>query len=576
MVRRVRRDELSEIAQRSGFDLTPHEVDEYLIILNDMFDTLSDIEGRLPELLLPADDTAVSRDPGRSPSPGEDPLNAVIRWCSVKGETSGTLSGKRFGLKDNIAVAGFPMTAGSNVLENYVPEQDATVVTRLIEAGAEIAAILNLEDFAWSGGGETSAFGPVLNPFDLTRTAAGSSGGSAAALFYDDIDVTLGTDQGGSVRIPASWCGVLGLKPSRGVVPYTGALSIEHTADYLRPLSRNVIDMAVTMDVISGPDRWDPRQAGVPSLPGFAKVVDNAPETLGGITIGVLREGFLFEHEPNTADGTLETAQAVRGCVERFRSLGAGVVDVSVPEHELGGLIQFPAFVEAQNALLWGFGNGYQVGGRYSPALARAMGEGMELRADLLPPTIKSILIIGNYLRERYFSWYHAVAKNYMPRLTAAYDRVLSDVDYLLMPTAAFYAHKARPDASVSERVLRGWAMVTNTGQFNMSGHPALSLPAAEADGLPVGVMLVAGQLKDAALLSVARTYERAHGWLPDWQGWEKRAAVTGSRCDRPWGLLAGELWLALLEECGERLSMIGGGQHCGLDLRSLGEMVVE
>ena len=522
MVRAIGRDELAEFAERSGFDLAPPEIDEYLIILDDMFDTLAAIEERLPEILLPAENVASLRQGGESPARRDDPLNAVIRWCSVRGETSGPLSGKRFGLKDNIAIGGFPMSAGSHVLDGYVPEQDATVVRRLIEAGAEIVAILNLENFAWSGGGETSAFGPILNPFDRSRTASGSSGGSGAALFYDDIDVTLGTDQGGSVRLPASWCGVLGIKPSRGVVPYTGVLSIEHTSDYVCPLSRNVPDMATTMDVLSGPDGWDPRQAGIGPLPRFIDAVAGAPETLDGVTIGVLREGFMFEEAPNPAEGTLETAAAVRNGLERFSELGASVIEVSVPEHEIGGLILFPIFFEAQNALMWGFGNGYHVGGRYSPGLAQTIGDGLLARSDALPPTMKSVLIMGSYLRERYFSWYHAVAKNFIPRLSAAYDRALMEVDYLVMPTAGHYAHKVKPDASIAERVLRGWAMVTNTGQFNLSGHPALSLPAAEADGLPVGIMLVTRHLEDAKLLSVARTYERAHGWLPEWRGWQE------------------------------------------------------
>lgn len=155
---------------------------------------------------------------GRRPTEEEDPLNAIVRRCRVRGATAGPLAGKRVGLKDNISVAGIPMTCGSAVVE-FVPDTDATVVTRLLDAGAEIVAILNMDNFAFSGAGDTSAYGPIRNPHHPSRLAGGSSGGSAAALAYADIDFTIGADQGGSVRIPASWCGVVGLKPTHGLVP---------------------------------------------------------------------------------------------------------------------------------------------------------------------------------------------------------------------------------------------------------------------------------------------------------------------------------------------------------------------
>ena len=153
------------------------------------------------------------RDPGRRPAEGEDPLNAIVRFCHVQAESAeGVLSGKRVAVKDSVAIAGIPLTCGSRILQGFVPAEDSVVADRILRAGGEVVAITNMDDLAFSGGGESSWYGPTLNPWDPGRTAGGSSGGSAAALFYDGIDVAVGGDQGGSIRAPASWCGVVGLK----------------------------------------------------------------------------------------------------------------------------------------------------------------------------------------------------------------------------------------------------------------------------------------------------------------------------------------------------------------------------
>ena len=150
-----------------------------------------------------------------------------------------------------MALAGVPMTCGSRILEGYVPSRDAVVVERLLTAGAEIVAITNMDDLAFSGGGDSSAYGATLCPFDLERTAGGSSGGSAAALWYEGVDAGLGTDQGGSIRVPAAWCGVVGLKPTHGLVPYAGIVGIDRTFDHAGPMARSVEAAARLLDVIA-------------------------------------------------------------------------------------------------------------------------------------------------------------------------------------------------------------------------------------------------------------------------------------------------------------------------------------
>lgn len=512
MLRKIRKEELGYYAQLANWELADNEVDEYARMAEALFPALDafDDEAPLPPSLVPA-----QRDPGRRAEPHEDPCNAVIRWCDVHAGGDGPLAGKRIGLKDNVAVAGVPMTFACKLMEPYVCEGDAVVTERILEAGGRIVAKLNLESFAWSGGGETSGYGAVLNPWDRTRTASGSSGGSGASLFYEGIDMTIGTDQGGSIRLPASWCGVLGLKPTHSLVPYTGIGAIDCMYDHAGPMARTVEDTALLLDVIAGKHPDDFRQDVVPKQ-DYRAAVASAPDDLKGVKIGILKEGFGFADDPNAPEGTRETRDATLAAVERLRALGADIREVSIPMHLTGTAMMFAALMLGQNELLRNNGVFYHARGtRQSPELATALGQGLRTRGDLLPPSVKLVTLLGGYLKEFYFGAHYAKAMNLAPKLRAAYDAVLAEVDFIVMPTATHYAHTHLPDARISDRVLRGWGMVGNTAPTDATGHPALSMPAAEANGLPVGVMVVGRTFDDAGVLRLARTYEKAYGWLP-------------------------------------------------------------
>ena len=511
-VRRLRREELAYYAQLANWNLADSEVDEYLTMSELMFDTIDQLDEA------PAPSPArvkAQRDSGRPPLPGEDPYNAVIRWCSVKARSSGKLAGKRIALKDNIAVADIPLTFGADVVQPYICEGDAVITERLLNAGAEIVAKLNMESFAWSGGGETSHFGAVLNPFDTTRTAAGSSGGSGAAVFYEGIDITIGTDQGGSIRLPASWCGSLGFKPTHSLVPYVGIGAMDGMYDHVGPYTHTVEDMALVMDVIAGKHPEDFRQDVVPKLK-HAERVESAPDDMKGITIGVLKEGFVWADLPGAPEGTRETQDAVRGTIEQFRALGATIKEVSVPGHLTGTAMMFVSLMMGNTTLLQDNGVYYHSRtNRQSPQLATALGKGLRSHGDHLPPTLKLIAMLGEYMKEHYFGAHYAKASNLQPVLRAEYDAAFAECDVMVMPAATHYAHTHLPDASISERVMRGWGMVGNTAPFNASGHPSLSMPAAEANGLPVGVMVTGPTFGDAEVLRFARIFEKNHPWLP-------------------------------------------------------------
>jgi amidase len=227
-------EEIREKAAAHHIDLTDEEVEDFAAIVPGV---LAGYE-RLDELVDPRPRIEhTDRDPGYKPGPEEDPLNAFVTKCRVSGADDGPLAGYEVGIKDNVAVAGVEMTLGSKLFEGYVPSTDATIVTRLLDAGATITGKLNMEDMAFSGSGELSATGPVLNPRDENHIAGGSSSGSAAAVASGAVDVAIGGDQGGSIRIPASWSGIVGHKPTHSLVPYTGIVGLGRSFDHAGPMA---------------------------------------------------------------------------------------------------------------------------------------------------------------------------------------------------------------------------------------------------------------------------------------------------------------------------------------------------
>jgi len=511
VIPRITPDELHELAQSWGFDADDAETEQLLTVADSVFEAFDLLESQESVVVEPV---RALRDSGRRPTEREDPLNAIVRFCRVRAEDAeGVLSGKRIAVKDAVAVAGIPLTCGSRVLQGYVPAEDSIVTDRILRAGGEIVAITNMDDLAFSGGGDSSWYGATLNPWDRTRTAGGSSAGSAAALFYDGIDAAVGADQGGSIRAPASWCGVVGLKPTHGLVPYVGIAGIDQTFDHCGPMGRTCADVAALLQAIAGEDDADPRQRDV-RTGDYTGAVADAPESLASVRVGVVAESFsdAVGIEPATAD-------AVRAAVERLRQLGAEPVEVSLPEHLQAGGIAFIGFVEGMTNLMESGGNGYSWSGRYWHDLPPALTRGLRDHASELSAQMKFTLIAGRWMRKHYGGALYAKAQNLRLWLRDAYDRALAGVDALLLPTTPWRAHVVAPELPLAERVLRGWANLANTYPTDMTGHPAISLPLAEADGLPVGVMLVGRRFDDARLLSLAATCERALGWVPPVKG---------------------------------------------------------
>ena len=406
---------------------------------------------------------------------GADPYNAWITRCRVEGSDEGPLAGLTVGIKDNAAVAGVEMTCGSAVVAGYVPSRDATVVTRLLEAGATVVGKTNMDDMAFTGNGHSGAFGPTLNPHDETRLAGGSSGGSAIAVATGEVDLALGADQGGSVRVPAAWTGVVGHKPTHGLVPYTGMVGIENTIDHAGPLAPDVESAATALDALAGRDPADPRQpAAVPDL-DCAGALTGDPSAY---SVAVLEEGFT---RPETDERVNER---VRDALKRLSAAGATVESVSLPLHDDATDVYTAALAEATLAAVEGEGVGHNWRGRYDVEWVEFFGEARRERGDAFPPSVKYTLLLGAYTKAAFTSRYYATAMNLRREMTAAYDALLAEYDLLAMPTTPQLPREYVPDQDRFEFLADAWGSLANTAPFNATGHPALSVPCGSVDGL--------------------------------------------------------------------------------------------
>lgn len=493
--------QLRQIATDFGLLLPDAELASYLGQMGPTlaaYDRVLAIPEALPKVAYP-------RTPGHRPNATDNPLNAWHVKTDIRGASVGKLFGKRVAVKDNIAVAGVPMMNGASVLEGYVPEIDATVVTRLLDAGATIAGKAHCEYYCVSGGSHTGSMGPVVNPRKAGHSAGGSSSGSAALLAAGEVDLAIGGDQGGSVRIPAAFCGVVGMKPTWGLVPYTGAMPIESTLDHLGPMSINVTDNALMLEVIAGPDGLDPRQGAASKPQSYAAALDRGVE---GMRIGIVHEGFGWPNSEEDMDAQ------VRRAAFSFRRLGATVNEVSVPMHLLGQDIWTPIVNEgATQQMMKGNGFGFNWKGLYLASLIDAH-SAWRARAGELSPTLKFTMLIGEHMIRVGKGGYYAKAQNLARQLAAAYDDVLSRFDVLLMPTVPMKATPLPPPGAPLELYFRrAWEMLANTSPFDVTGHPALQIPCASSEGLPIGMMLVGKHFDEASLYRAARAFESTTDW---------------------------------------------------------------
>ncbi len=495
--------EMARVAEHYGLRLDDADLASFAPVVEGLLTSWDAVEQLYAE-------TAPSAPQRRWERPADEanPYNAWYVTTAVTAGGQGPLAGRTVAVKDNTMVAGVPMMNGSTTVEGFVPTRDATVVTRLLDAGATIAGKAVCEDLCFSGGSHTSRTGPVRNPWDETRSAGGSSSGSAALVAAGLVDIATGGDQGGSVRIPASYSGIVGHKPTFGLVPYTGAFPIEQTIDHLGPMTRTVADAALVLSVLAGRDGEDPRQPHDLRPQDYLAALGR---DVAGMRVGVVQEGFGHHNsEPDVND-------AVRAAVDRLREAGTTVEDVSLPWHEHGARVWDVIATEGATAqMVDGRGYGMNWDGLYDPEVMAHYGRAWTADGSRFSETVKLVLLAGRYTIDRYQGSHYARARNLARQLRAAYDEALERYDVLVMPTTPMQATVIPgPDAPREEVLVRGLEMIANTAPLDVSGHPACSVPAGVVNGLPTGMMIMGRRFDDATVLRVAHAYEQVVGGFP-------------------------------------------------------------
>jgi amidase len=493
--------ELRRIADSFGFDFSDTELEDLRVVGDGTLASYA----RLDQMQAPMLPVKYPRDAGWEPTPEENPHNAWAWRCSVKGAATGKLKGRTVALKDNISLAGIPLRNGAAVLAGFVPNEDATVVTRILDAGGEITGKAVCENFCFSGGSHTSDGNPVFNPANAAFTTGGSSSGSGAVVASGAVDMALGGDQGGSIRIPSSWCGIVGLKPTHGLVPYTGIFPIEGTLDHTGPMTKTVADAALLLEVIAGEDGLDPRQVNVKTAP----YTESISGTIGGLRVAVLKEGFGWEGgiSEEVVDSSVRTA------VKALGNLDAQIREVSVPMHRDGIHLWNAIATEGATAqMVKGDALGYNWRGHYSLAMRDFYGRARRARPNDFPTTVKLVALLGQYMNDRYNGHYYSKAQNLGRTLRAAYDAVLAEADVLVMPTMPMRAMEIPKDPDLATYFRTALGMLQNTSPFDITGHPAITVPCGESEGLPIGLMFVGKHFDESTILRAANAYEQKRG----------------------------------------------------------------
>ncbi len=504
-------DEVVAVAKELGIHLGPDEAVKYRKYLMEQmgqFDTF--VQARLEETKPPM--VSAARKPGYRPSPEEDPLNAWMWKCRIEGAAEGLLAGKTVSYKDHIAVAGMPMSFGSFALEGFIPDFDATVVNRVLNAGGTIIGknVMNGLSGGFGTGGAIGDYGRPLNPHNHDHVTGASSSGSAAAVAAREVDISFGGDQGGSIRIPAAFSSIVGHKPTFGLLSHFGiGFGSDQSIDYTGPMTRTVDDAAATLQATAGYDPYDPRQTR--DVPASIDVLGRLADGVSGLRIGVLQEGF--------DDAEVDVRDLVMAAVEVLAEAGADVSKVSIPEHHdipaaqaaltgEGGLAVF------KTGFFGAFTRTY-----YPASLIAAVNKMWASQADMLAPRSKLSLIAAELSRRNYHGRVYAKAQNVRPTYVKAYDTALANVDILVMPTCIMTAPKNHTPGSYLEAVednlaAMNWSGSRNTLPFNYTGHPALALPVGKSSaGLPASMQLVGRLFDDPLLMRAAYAYQQSTDW---------------------------------------------------------------
>ncbi|WP_435345628.1 Asp-tRNA(Asn)/Glu-tRNA(Gln) amidotransferase subunit GatA [Haloarchaeobius sp. HRN-SO-5] len=420
-------------------------------------------------------------------------MNVYITEETIEGAEDGPLAGRTVAVKDNISTENVRTTCGSAMLEDYVPPYDATVVSRLKEAGATIVGKTNMDEFGMGTTTETSAFGPTENPVAEGRVPGGSSGGSAAAVAAGEADLALGSDTGGSIRCPAAFCGVVGIKPTYGLVSRYGLVAYANSLEQIGPIGNTVEDAAALLDVISGPDERDSTTRDEGADSNYAAAADG---DVDGLTVGIPTE--LVE---GADEGVLDVFW---DAIDDLESQGATTREVSLESVEYAVQAYYViAMSEASSNLArfdgvrYGHSGGYD--GNWNEVFGRAREEGFG-------PEVKRRVLLGTYaLSAGYHDKYYKKAQDARALVEQDFDEAFAETDVLASPTMPV------PPMELGESLsdpLKMYLADANTVPVNLANLPAISVPAGETDRLPVGLQLVGPAFEEETIVRAASALE--------------------------------------------------------------------
>jgi aspartyl-tRNA(Asn)/glutamyl-tRNA(Gln) amidotransferase subunit A len=401
-------------------------------------------------------------------------------------------------LKDLISTEGIRTTCGSRMLDNFVPVYDAFVAQRLREQGAVLLGKTNMDEFAMGSSTENSAYFPTLNPWDLARVPGGSSGGSAAVVAADEALFSLGSDTGGSIRQPASLCGVVGMKPTYGAVSRFGLVAFASSLDQIGPFTKDVRDCALALNAIVGFDPRDSTSLNFP-VPDYTTALSG---DLKGVRVGVPREYFAEGVEP-------EVEKLVRAAIERMGELGAEVAEVSLP-HTGYGLASYYIIAPAECSANLARYDGVKYG--YSAPDANNMWDGyFKTRERGFGSEVTRRIMLGTYaLSSGYYDAYYLKAQKVRTLIKRDFDEAFKSFDVLAAPTSPSVAFKV---GERTDDLLAMYASDICTIPVNLAGLPGISVPCGFSRGLPVGLQLIGKALGEEMLLRVAYAYEQSTDW---------------------------------------------------------------
>ena len=413
------------------------------------------------------------------------------------GEDIGLLAGIPIALKDNLCTKGIRTTCSSRMLENFVPPYESTVTARLDAAGAVFVGKTNLDEFAMGGSTENSAFGPSKNPWDVACVPGGSSGGSAAAVAGGQAPISLGSDTGGSIRQPASFCGIVGMKPTYGLVSRFGLVAFASSLDQIGPFGRTVEDTAILLGAIAGHDPKDATSLKV-DIPDYTQSLKS---DLKGRKVGIIKETF--------GDGLDdEVGAAVQAAIDQLKALGAEVKTISCPRFNYGVSAYYIIAPCEASANLARY-DGVRYGLRSKEPNLLSMYN--KTRSEGFGDEVKRRIMIGTYaLSAGYYDAFYLKAQKVRTLMKQDFEKAFEDVDVLVSPTVPTAAFKI----GENDDPLSMYLLDLMTIPVNMAGLPGMSIPCGfTKSGLPIGLQLVSNVLREDLLFEVGHAYEQATSW---------------------------------------------------------------